>query len=1025
MRSHHRVTPQEVTTVKNLHDRLMHAASPPIMKRAIRDCAWLGVPNIHPDAIDQVYLHQDCVACLLGKSNRLPRTLATNIKPNLIAECVSVDYKPVTPHGLGKYIGFYLFVELSVGYKIAVLTRENNHVQLHQAVVLVRSFYMQYGHTMKTLRADSGTVENTADLGISLGTLGITLQPAAPKSQFQNPVERAVQTVTKGTSAVMVNQNHLGNTAWPLALLAFIAASNCCPNSSSGTYSPEFCVTGHHPDISNRFPFPWGETVVSVVVDGTKHHDTFQTRAEFGLVVGFPPHSNGSVLLYIPAKGSRHFFIRRDVRPIRFGPEGMLRTLSEIQSLAPQEQPDGSVIFPHMEGTSQAYLQLCAAPWHPSHDAMDDSTVPAHTLTSTMWTPTENPQVTDNSHSPVELPPPPDDPGPNYDRLLLTPAVSRPSVVAPTLTPTNLATTMLSESEKRPLDDDTTPSLLIQPEPESKRPHRDIHVPSRYSDDQPAWLNGMTRVHDSDHPTLSQAQKGTEWDAVWAPAVRAELEGLEDRNTGTVVQPHEIPPGEIVYPSKIDLLKKKDSTGLLLKAKARLVLLGNMVKSVLTSLFAPTTNEKSLKLLFALAIIFSLTITGVDIKGAFLYPELPPDVTYYMELPRGLTGGTRVIWKLNKTLYGLPLSPHAFYEDVSSHLTSHGYTRTIADPCMFYKRDAGQMIFLVVHVDDFAIASSDPTLTSALLDILRLRYEITVEDSLESFLGLHIAYLSDGSVLFTQPRRIHELLVEYNLLDVPPPTVPMSTLFDDVYQNDAPACDYTLYMSLLGKLLFIIKTRPDIAYAVNRLATRAATATEKDYKALLRIVSYLGGTKNLGIRLNKNNPRDVAAATRLFCYVDAAYACHPDSKSHTGYCFSLGDRFNGMFFSRTFKQTNVTLSSTEAEHSAAVEAVKEIMWLRQLLSELGFPQLEPTPIFADSASMITLAEDYSGNHKRVKHYITRINFLIEQVKAGIVKFEHVSTDINIADILTKPLGPDQFLRLRPLLLGTHQGSTKI
>ena len=133
-------------------------------------------------------------------------------------------------------------------------------------------------------------------------------------------------------------------------------------------------MTGHHPDISNRFPFPWRETVVSVVVDGTKHHDTFQTRAEFGLVVGFPPHSNGSVLLYIPPKGSRHFFIRRDVRPIRFSPEGMSRTLSEIQFLAPHEQPDGSVIFPHMEGTSQA---------------MDDSTVPAHTLTSTMWTPTE------------------------------------------------------------------------------------------------------------------------------------------------------------------------------------------------------------------------------------------------------------------------------------------------------------------------------------------------------------------------------------------------------------------------------------------------------------------------------------------------------------------------------------------------------------------------------------------------------------------------------------------------------------
>jgi hypothetical protein len=230
----------------------------------------------------------------------------------------SVDFKPVTPLGLGKFIGFYLFAELTVGYKIAVLTRENNHIQLFQTVVQVQSFFKQHGHTMRVLRSDAGAVENSADLALSLGALGITLEPAAPKCQFQNPVERSVQTVMKGTSVVLVNQYHLGNIAWPPALLSFIAASNCCPNTLSGTFSPEFHVTGRHPDILSRFPFFWGQTVVSVVVDGTKLH----TRAEFEIVVGFPPNANGAVLVYIPARGSRHFFIRRDVRPIKLGPTG-------------------------------------------------------------------------------------------------------------------------------------------------------------------------------------------------------------------------------------------------------------------------------------------------------------------------------------------------------------------------------------------------------------------------------------------------------------------------------------------------------------------------------------------------------------------------------------------------------------------------------------------------------------------------------------------------------------------------------
>jgi hypothetical protein len=146
-----------------LHDRLMHAASPDVMKRAIRDCAWPGV-QILPDAVDHVYMHQDCVPCLLGKTNRLPRTHASHLKPSLLADSVSVDFKPVTPLGLGKFIGFYLFVELTVGYKIAVLTRGNNHIQLLQAVVQGQSFFKQHGHTIRVLRSDAGAVENSADL---------------------------------------------------------------------------------------------------------------------------------------------------------------------------------------------------------------------------------------------------------------------------------------------------------------------------------------------------------------------------------------------------------------------------------------------------------------------------------------------------------------------------------------------------------------------------------------------------------------------------------------------------------------------------------------------------------------------------------------------------------------------------------------------------------------------------------------------------------------------------------------------
>ena len=323
-----------------------------------------------------------------------------------------------------------------------------------------------------------------------------------------------------------------------------------------------------------------------------------------------------------------------------------------------------------------------------------------------------------------------------------------------------------------------------------------------------------------------------------------------------------------------------------------------------------------------------------------------------------------------------------------------------------------------VHVDDFAIAASSQQLLDNFMRLMSSKYKIKRQTKLEGFLGMKIDYLENGAVIFSQPTKIQEVIEHCGLeyFDGTYPTIPMATTFSDEYQDDSKPIDFIKYMCLLGKLLFIIKTRPDIAYAVNRLATRSVQPTEKDWQALLRIVLYLKATIHLGIKFNRRSAVDATAATRLYCYVDTAFSCHNDSKSHTGYCFSLGD-LGGMFYSKSFKQDNTTLSSTESENAAAVEAGKEIIWFQSLLNELGFNQLEPTIVFADNSSMITLAQNFSGNHKRVKHYLRRINFLIELIKSNVIQLIHVPTENNIADILTKPLGPSQFIQLRDILLG--------
>jgi hypothetical protein len=138
------------------------------------------------------------------------------------------------------------------------------------------------------------------------------------------------------------------------------------------------------------------------------------------------------------------------------------------------------------------------------------------------------------------------------------------------------------------------------------------------------------------------------------------------------------------------------------------------------------------------------------------------------------------------------------------------------------------------------VAASDQALVDELIRGLEERYIISVEKSLETFLGLHMEYLVDGSVLFTQPRRIQELVDEYKIDKSKYPSVPMSSQFNDADQNDSPRCEGLKFMTLLGKLIFLVKTRPDISFAVNRLATRSSVCTMKDYWCLLRIVRVEG-----------------------------------------------------------------------------------------------------------------------------------------------------------------------------------------
>ena len=192
-------------------------------------------------------------------------------------------------------------------------------------------------------------------------------------------------------------------------------------------------------------------------------------------------------------------------------------------------------------------------------------------------------------------------------------------------------------------------------------------------------------------------------------------------------------------------------------------------------------------------------------------------------------------------------------------------------------------------------------LITDLCDALKERYSITESDNLESFLGIHIVQ-DQQRIYLSQPGHIAKCAKTAGITPTTKPAfIPMSPHFNDEEQNDSPPADKSAYSTLLGMLIFVLRTRPDVAYAVNRLATRASTPTQRDLEALRQVANYLYTTAHLELVYNNSLPEHRNSVAQLIEFSDAAFIAHSDSKSHTGLMFKVRDA-TGVFHARSQKQ---------------------------------------------------------------------------------------------------------------------------
>ncbi|KAL4029945.1 hypothetical protein IC575_008173 [Cucumis melo] len=445
-------------------------------------------------------------------------------------------------------------------------------------------------------------------------------------------------------------------------------------------------------------------------------------------------------------------------------------------------------------------------------------------------------------------------------------------------------------------------------------------------------------------------------DPLWQKAMNDELQALEKMHTWDYV---DLPPGKRPIGCKWIYKIKTHSDGTIERYKARLVAKGYSQEYDIDyeETFAPVARMTSVRSLLAVAAAKQWPLLQMDVKNAFLNGTLSEEV--YMKPPLGTSSPPHKVCLLRRALYGLKQAPRAWFATFSSTITQLGFTSSPHDTALFTRHTPQGIVLLLLYVDDMIITGNDPHAISDLQHYLGQHFEMKDLGSLNYFLGLEVSRRSDG-----------------------------------------------LYRQLVGSLIYLTVTRPDIAYAVHIVSQFMAAPRTIHFTAVLRILRYVKGTLGHGLQFSSQS------SLVLSGYSDADWAGDPtDRRSTTGYCFYLGD---SLISWRSKKQSVVSRSSTESEYRALADATAELLWLRWLLADMGVPQQGPTLLHCDNRSAIQIAHN-DVFHERTKHIENDCHFIRHHLLSHTLLLQSISTTEQPADIFTKALPSTRFNQIRTKL----------
>ncbi|GJX41736.1 ribonuclease H-like domain, reverse transcriptase, RNA-dependent DNA polymerase [Tanacetum coccineum] len=478
-------------------------------------------------------------------------------------------------------------------------------------------------------------------------------------------------------------------------------------------------------------------------------------------------------------------------------------------------------------------------------------------------------------------------------------------------------------------------------------------------------------------------------DESWVEAMQEELLQFKLQEVWVLC---DLPDGKRVIGTKWVFRNKRDERGTIIKNKARLVAQGYRQEEGVDydEVFAPVARIEAIRLFLAFASFMGFTVYQMDVKSAFLYGNITEEV--YVKQPPGFEDPAHPnkVYRVVKALYGLHQAPRAWYERLSTFLLKHGYRRGAIDKTLFIKKDRRDIMLVQVYVDDIIFGSTKSSMVKDFEELMQKEFKMSSMGELTFFLGLQVKQTTAG-IFLSQDKYVKDILNKFDFRTIKPASTPIEAHKSLGKDEEGEEVDVHLYRSMIGCLMYLTASRPDIMFAVCLCARFQVTPKVSHLHAVKRIFRYLKHQPKLGLWYPKDSPFHLEA------FSDSDYAGdNHDRRSTSGGCQYLGRRLVSW---QCKKQTIVAISSTEAEYVAAASCCAQVLWMQNQLLDYGFNFMN-TEIHIDNESTICIVKN-PVLHSKTKHIQIRHHFIRDCYEQRLINVVKVHTDDNVADLLTK------------------------